>query len=621
MTTETYGPFTLESRPDGVVILWIDVPGERVNTLKAADIDAFDQVLDVLENAKDIKILVVASAKDDSYSAGANIDMLQGIATAAEGQRLSATAQRVYGRLAAVPAIKVAAIHGACVGGGAEMVLALDARVASDDPKTKIGLPEVQLGLLPGGGGTQRLPRLIGVQAALDLMLTGKQIDARRARRLNLVDEVVPRAILIDAAVALGRERLQQTQSPEPESLAGRLKHFFAGGELQELALAGNPVGRKVLFDQARKQTLARTRGNYPAPERILEVVRIGLEDGEAAGYRAEAEAFGELLTTPQSRQLIRLFFAANALKKDSGVDAEPRPVRKVGILGGGLMGAGIGYVTLHKAGVAVRLKDKDDAGVGHGLGYIHKRLDEQVQRRRLSRVQRDRALARLTATTDYRGFADADVVIEAVFEDLELKRRMIRDVEAAGREDVIFASNTSALPIAAIAEASAHPETVAGMHYFSPVEKMPLLEVVKAEKTAPWVVATCVALGRKQGKTVIVVNDGAGFYTSRILVPYLNEAAWLLAEGVAVEDIDSALKDFGFPVGPVALLDEVGIDVGAKVVETVHGAFGDRMAPPPVVDRLLADDRRGRKNRRGFYVYDGGKGSEKTVDAGVYQA
>lgn len=295
------------------------------------------------------------------------------------------------------------------------------------------------------------------------------------------------------------------------------------------------------------------------------------------------------------------------------------RPVNKVGVLGGGLMGAGISYVTALQAETPVRLKDKDDAGVGHGLAYVRKHLDERVQRRRMTPLERDHVLARVTGTIDYSGFAAVDVVIEAVFEDLELKQQMIRDIEAVGKHDVIFASNTSAIPISRLAAVSAHPETVIGMHYFSPVEKMPLLEVVVTEQTAPWVTATCVALGKRQGKTVIVVRDGAGFYTSRILGPYINEAAYLVSEGVPVEAIDGALKDFGFPVGPIKLLDEVGIDVADKVSHTLHEAFGERMCPPSGMERLIADQRLGRKNKRGFYLYEG-KQSGKRIDKSVYK-
>jgi 3-hydroxyacyl-CoA dehydrogenase/enoyl-CoA hydratase/3-hydroxybutyryl-CoA epimerase len=273
-------------------------------------------------------------------------------------------------------------------------------------------------------------------------------------------------------------------------------------------------------------------------------------------------------------------------------------------------------------SGIPVRLKDKDDAGLLRGFKQIAGLLDEGVKRRRLTRRERDEKLGLVTSATDYSGVKTADVVIEAVFEDLKLKQQTVRDVEAAGSAKTIFASNTSSIPIGKIAEAAARPENVVGMHFFSPVHKMPLLEVIRAPKTSPQAVATVVALGKKIGKTVIVVKDGVGFYTSRVLAPYMNEASFLITEGAAIEDLDRALVEFGFPVGPVTLLDEVGIDVGAKVGKIMHDAFGDRLSPPGAFDKILADGRMGRKNKKGFYLYSDDKGQKgpKQVDKSVYE-
>ncbi|HEY3664751.1 MAG TPA: 3-hydroxyacyl-CoA dehydrogenase NAD-binding domain-containing protein, partial [Polyangiaceae bacterium] len=359
-----------------------------------------------------------------------------------------------------------------------------------------------------------------------------------------------------------------------------------------------------------------------PAPERILEVVKLGLAQGLERGLEAEAQAFGELVVSPEARALMHVFFASTELKKDRGHDAAnapAQPVTRVGVLGAGLMGAGIAYVTAAQAKLDVRLKDRDEASLGKGLKHVREILDERVKTRRSSVTERDLTMARVTATTDYGGFDGADVVIEAVFEDLALKRAVLADVERNAGKRAIFASNTSSLPITKIAEGARRAEQVIGMHYFSPVNKMPLLEVVVSEATAPWVTATCVELGKRQGKTVIVVHDGAGFYTSRILGPYLSEASFLISEGVAIESIDHALVAWGFPVGPVTLLDEVGIDVAAKVGHILHEAFGERMAQPPGVDRLLKDHRLGKKNQRGFYLYADQKKADKTVDPSVY--
>jgi 3-hydroxyacyl-CoA dehydrogenase/enoyl-CoA hydratase/3-hydroxybutyryl-CoA epimerase len=608
-------PLSVEKRPDGVFVVRMDIPGEPVNTLKASFAEDFRNVFESIEKDPSCRAVVFTSGKKSGFIAGADITMLQGVKSEREAAELARTGQKAMDRIESFRVPVVAAIHGAALGGGLEVALACHARVASDDKKTKLGLPEVMLGLLPGAGGTQRLPRLVPIASALDMLLTGKQLDAKRAKKIGLVDEVVPEAILIDVAV---KTALALAEKPRHEVT----KKLDAGAAIQEAALTKTPLGRKVVFDQAKKQLLAKSRGNYPSPERILDVVKKGLADGFAAGLEAEAVSFGELVVSPQAAQLMNIFFAQNALKKDNGTSdpsVKPRPVTKVAMLGAGLMGGGIAFITATGAGIPVRLKDKDTAGVARGLGHVKSLVDARVKRKRVTPREGAEELATVTGTTDYSGLRGAEVIIEAVFEDLALKHRVLKDTEAAVAKDAIFASNTSSIPITKIAEASAHPETVIGMHYFSPVEKMPLLEIIVTKQTADWVTATCVELGKKQGKTVIVVNDGVGFYTSRILGPMMNEAAFILSEGVKVEDIDSALVDWGFPVGPITLLDEVGIDVAAKVGPIMLAEFGDRLTAPAGFDKLIADGRMGRKNGKGFYRYDGKKGEKKLVDETVY--
>jgi 3-hydroxyacyl-CoA dehydrogenase/enoyl-CoA hydratase/3-hydroxybutyryl-CoA epimerase len=630
--------FGIERRDDGVFVLWMDVPGEPVNTLKATFAEDFARIFDEVDRDASCKAVVIASRKKSGFIAGADISMLQSIASEREAIELSRAGQRALDRIAMFRAPVVAAIHGAALGGGLEVALACHARVVSDDRKTKLGLPEVQLGLLPGAGGTQRLPRVVAIRTALDMLLTGKQLDGRRAKKIGLVDEVVPEAILIEVAV----KRALALAAAHPSGSVGkgapssgeprRAKVLEGVAAIEEAALTKTPIGRKVLFDRARDALMKKTRGNYPAPERILEVVRRGLERGWEAGLEAEARAFGELVVSPQAASLTSIFFATTALKKDNGTSdpaVVPRTVSRVGMVGAGLMGSGITYVTAALAGIPVRLADRDAEGVARGLSHVRALIDGRVRRKRITAREAHEQLAIVTATTSVAGMRGVDVVIEAVFEDLALKHRVLRDVEAACGQGTIFASNTSSIPIAKIAEASARPENVIGMHYFSPVEKMPLLEVIVTPRTASWVTATCVELGKKQGKTVIVVHDGVGFYTSRILGPLMNEAAFLLGEGVAIEEIDAALVDFGFPVGPITLLDEVGIDVAEKVGHIVHEHFGDRMRPPPGFEKLLAEGRLGRKNGRGFYLYggEGGDGAKKSkkkgskkVDEAIYE-
>ncbi len=617
MTTELHlKVFQLARRDEGVAVITIDLPGESQNTLKAEFVGEAHALLDHLERDADLQGIVFISGKSGSFIAGADIHMLQACRSAAEATELSKAGQRFFDRLEHCKVPIVAAIDGACLGGGLELALACHGRVCTDQPKTALGLPEVMLGVLPGGGGTQRLPRLIGIPAALGLMLTGKHLNAQKARRMGLVDEVAPTPILLQTAVALALQLRQQRR-------AGRkISGLFSLKGLTRLALEDNPLGRRLLFQKAREQTLSKTKGHYPAPLRIIDCVEIGASQGFKKGLEAEAQGFGKLAVTPQARQLMNLYFASTALKKESGVaDAhvQPRPVRKIGVLGAGLMGAGISYVTTDKAQTPVRLKDKEPAGLNRGLAHIDRLIHKRLQRRSLTPFAAGQARRRITPTLDFSGFQNVDLVIEAVFEDLNLKQQMVADVEAHCPPTAIFATNTSSIPVAKIAEAAQRPENVVGMHYFSPVEKMPLLEVIAAPQTAPEVVATAVEFGRRQGKTVIVVQDGAGFYVNRILAPYMNEAGYLLNEGVAIDVIDQALTQFGFPIGPFALLDEVGIDVGSKIGPILHAAFGERMKPAGSAEKLLADGRYGRKNKKGFYLYEGVKKGEKPVDKSVY--
>ncbi len=615
----------------GVAVITFDMEGEPVNTIAPQVSQEFEGLMTRAASDSSAKAIVIISGKKDTFIAGAKIDFLQTIKTAGDASALSRQGQAGFDRLDAFEKPVVAAIHGACLGGGLEWALACDYRIATDSPRTSLALPEVQLGLIPGAGGTQRLPALIGAQAALDLILTGKTLKAKKALKLGVVDEVVPAPILrqialsragelADGTLKIERQRGLAPSIAKSKSFPEILKGLTNREAWAEFALEDNPLGRKVLFDQAKKQLLKKTRGKYPAPEKALEVVRIGLEKGMKAGLEAEAAAFGELVMNDISKRLVEIFFATTALKKDNGVadpKVKPREVKKLGMLGGGLMGGGIAYVSAALSGVPVRIKDKDEAGAGRAMAHVRSLFDERVKKRSLTWREAEKAMALVSATTDYSGFKRVDLVIEAVFEDLKLKHQMVKDIESVCGPETIFASNTSSIPITEIAKASKHPETVVGMHYFSPVNKMPLLEVITHKGTADWVTATCVEVGKKQGKTVIVVNDGVGFYTSRILAPYMNEAAFLLSEGADIAELDRALVDFGFPVGPITLLDEVGIDVAAKVAKIMHAAFGDRMLAPDTTDALVKDGRLGRKAQKGFYLYEHGKKGE--VDTSIY--
>jgi len=593
--------FHLQMRLDHVGIITIDVPGEKMNTLKAEFAAQIAAIIGEARRNKQLAGLVLISGKSDNFIAGADISMIDRCQTAQEAEALARQGQEVMASIAALPFPVVAAIHGACLGGGLELALACDARICSLDDKTRLGLPEVQLGLLPGSGGTQRLPRLIGVQQALPLMLTGKTLRAKQARKLGVVDDVVPQAILLETAIA----RVKQ----------GKSNHRIL--PMRDRLLQG-PLARQALFALAKRQTESKTHGNYPAAKRIIDVVRIGLEQGSRAGHDAEAQAFGELAMSPQSAALRSLFFASTALKKERGGEAEARVIQRVGVLGGGLMGGGIASVSAINAGLPVRIKDINLAGVNHALQTSWELLSNKVKRRHLSTAQRDQQMARITCGTDYQGFSQRDLVIEAVFEDLALKQQMVSEVEEHCLPHTIFASNTSSLPIAHIAANAQRPENVIGLHYFSPVEKMPLVEVIPHAATSEHTLSSTVALARKQGKTAIVVADKPGFYVNRILAPYINEAMRCLLKGEPIDHIDRALVKFGFPVGPIQLLDEVGIDVGSKIIPILQQAYGERFAAPDAFDVVLKEGRKGRKNGKGFYLY-GTDRRQKKPDTSIY--
>ncbi|MET2900562.1 fatty acid oxidation complex subunit alpha FadJ [Vibrio rotiferianus] len=594
--------FSLKIDEQNIAWLAIDVPNEKMNTLQAAFADEMKEIFAQLKDTSGMKGMIIHSLKPDNFVAGADVRMLEACTTASEAEALAKQGQELFQQLSDLPYPVVAAIHGPCLGGGLELALACDYRVCTDSDKTRLGLPEVQLGLLPGSGGTQRLPRLIGLLPSLDLILTGKQLRAKKAKKLGVVDACVPHTILLDVAKQLiekGKSKGKKKQSTK------------------EKLMSGSGLGRKFVFEQAAKKTNEKTRGNYPATVAILEVIQHGLEKGFAQGQELEAKRFGELVMSSESKALRSIFFATTEMKKENGAEAEPAAVNRVGVLGGGLMGAGISHVSVAKAKVPVRIKDVSNDGVLNALNYNYKLFEKQRKRRIISKAGLQSKMLQLSGGIDFTSFNHIDVVIEAVFEDLDLKQTMVADIEANAKPETIFATNTSSLPIHKIAERAERPENIVGLHYFSPVEKMPLVEVIPHETTSEETISTVVALAKKQGKTPIVVKDKAGFYVNRILAPYMNEAAHILLANEPIEQLDGALLDFGFPVGPITLLDEVGVDIGAKIMPILVNELGERFKGPDVFDTLLNDGRKGRKSGKGFYTY---KGKKKEVDKSVYK-
>jgi 3-hydroxyacyl-CoA dehydrogenase/enoyl-CoA hydratase/3-hydroxybutyryl-CoA epimerase len=595
---------------DGIAIVTFDSPGEPVNIISREVKNEFIALFQQLESDPAIRAAVLVSGKPDSFIAGAHIEEFLEWKTEAQAESASREGHALLERLENLRTPVVAAIHGACLGGGLEAALACAWRIATDHQKTVLGLPEVQIGLVPGAGGTQRLPRTVGLQAALDMILTGKNVRAKKALKTGLVHELVHPSILLDVARQRAGELAEKKRRRNARNRPGGIRNAL---------LDDNPIGRSVVFRRAREQVLERTKGNYPAPLAALEAVAASYH-GREAGFREEARRFGQMAMTPECRELIFLFFATTSLKKDPGVEGtppEPLKVERLGILGAGFMGAGIASVAVQQ-GTIVRLKDADLARVGKGIGAVRDVLMERLKRRQLTRQEFDDAMLLVGGTINYTGFDGVDLVIEAVFEDLAVKHEVLREVESVVPEYAILASNTSTIPIASIAEASRRPERVVGMHFFSPVHRMPLLEVIVTPETRPEVTTTAVAYGRTLGKTVIVVNDAPGFYVNRILAPYINEAGALLDAGASIDAIDEAMVRFGFPVGPITLLDEVGLDIAAKSGAIFHEAFGERMAPSQAMRAVVSSGRTGRKGRKGFYVYDE-DGEKGGVDTAVY--
>lgn len=593
------------TKKENVAIITLDQPGEKVNTLNEEMMNEFSDFLNELNSDSSLKGAVLISGKENNFIAGADIEMFKARDTAEEIEQLSLDGHEILNQVESSSKPIVVAIHGSCMGGGLELSLACQYRIASNHSKTVMALPEVKLGILPGTGGTQRLPRLIGIQKSLNYMLTGKNIFARQACKMGLVDELVHKDALEEAAIKAVHKVSE-----------GKFDRQDKRSSMEKM-IEGNALGKSIIFSQALKQTLGQTKGNYPAPEKIIESVKYGLKHGLEKGLQNEAKLFGELGATKESRALVNLFFGMTNAKKNPYSDLV-KPVHKIGVLGAGLMGSGIADVSVNKGKYSVLLKDWDVESAAKGEKIIWDDLNKKSQKRIITTFERDEIASRVTGVASYDGFEGIDMIIEAVFEDLDLKHKILKEVENFTSKDTIFASNTSSLPIYDIAKASSRPENVIGMHYFSPVQKMPLLEIITTKETADWVTATAYEVGVKQGKTVIVVNDGPGFYTTRILAPFMNEALLLLEEGASIEFLDKIMKQFGYPVGPMALLDEVGFDVGAHVGETMKPLFDKRGAKASTKAQELVDAGfLGRKNKTGMYSYASKK---KEVNLDIYK-
>lgn len=587
---------------EGVAEIFLDSPGEKVNVINPSVLTAVAEALAYFMRRGDVLGLVVASAKPGAFIAGADVRLIAEVRTIEEGRGKSLNGQVVFQALAAAPFPSVAAISGACLGGGLELALACTARVAADAEEVQIGLPEVRLGIIPGWGGTQRLPRLIGLPAALKLILTGRTLSAREALKLGVVDGIAaPERLRSEAGLLVSRIR---AASPAGPPAGWRLPSRRPLRGAQRLLLRA-PL-RNLILSRAAASARKSTGGRYPAPLAAVDAVGWGLARGIEEGMSREADLVGGLVTGEVSRNLVRIFLASRGAESDP-ISPIPRPeIRSIGVLGAGVMGGAIAAVAAGK-GIPVRLRDVASAPLARGLSEAHAILAGRGARRRPEAWTLSRFL-KIAPTTGLEGFSGADLVLEAVVEDLEVKRNVLSEIEKRVRDDCVLATNTSSLSVAAIASGLRLPSRFVGLHFFNPADRMPLVEIVKGPMSGPASVAAARDLAKRMGKTPIVVADAPGFVVNRLLMPYLAEALRRVAGGHDVEEIDRALVRFGMPMGPLALLDQIGLDVAAKVSKVLSTHFGDHLPGDGSLEALAQAGWLGAKGGVGFYLYSGGK-------------
>ncbi|MGK5086451.1 3-hydroxyacyl-CoA dehydrogenase NAD-binding domain-containing protein [Bdellovibrionota bacterium FG-2] len=613
--------------------LWklvIDLPGEKVNKLGRKALEQFQALLphlEALHKEGKIDALVMLSGKPTGFIAGADISMVQNVKDAAEAEALSRAGQALLNRWEDLPFPTVMGVHGAALGGGLEFCLASTAIVASNDSSTKLGMPEVMLGFIPGTGGCLRMPRKVGLATALDMILTGKSLSGERAFRGGLVEACFPKENFEEAVLHWTKSNLAALRSGK--RLAKEPKLGGMGGAIGSI-MEKTPLGRKVIFRKARQGVLAKTRGKYPAPLEALDVIEAA-DAGYERFFRGaardqvmarEAKGFGRVVATDVSKNLVRLFFMMEDTKKATGlaagVKAQALEIKSAAVLGAGVMGGGIAQLFADK-GVVTRLKDLNNKALALGVQAASKLFAKAMHRKRITKRQYQQKLNLIAPVLDYSGFRSTELVVEAIVENMDIKQSVLKDLESHVSETCVIATNTSSLSVTKMAAPLAHPERFVGMHFFNPVSRMPLIEVIRGEKTSDEAVTTTFQFCKKIGKTPIVVKDAPGFLVNRLLMPYLNEATYLVMEGVPIPELDEVMLDFGMPMGPMELIDEVGVDVGEKVAHILFEGFGSRMEPAPNNGKIVAAGRLGKKNGKGLYQYDK-SGRNKELDPKIYE-
>lgn len=577
------------------------IPTDRsVNILARAVLEEIEAHLIALAERTDVVGLVVTSGKPGSFIAGA--DLTEFAASLDEPpeviQEVSQRGQELFARLSNCSFVTVAAIDGICVGGGAELAVWCDRRIVTDNPKTQIGFPEVKLGLFPGWGGTARTPRIVGLANAVELITSGNSISGIEAYKMGLADDIVP-----------GSENLPEGAAAADQLLeaAARMIHAerASGDYLADRRRWSDPISMtdtELAFLGATAVAVIQqeTKGHYPAPVAALELLLEASQQDIEGACKMEAEAFVPLFGSPINRSLLNVFFLQDRNKKGAGADSKAKTER-VGVIGAGTMGQGIAAVSLRR-GADVSLADNRDTALVAGEQAVLKQaaFDRELKGPNLDKVLE--LTPKLETTLDAADLASCDLVVEAIIENPDIKQKLFKAIEPAAKDHTILCSNTSTIPITRLADGLAHPERFCGLHFFNPVRKMPLVEVIRGEKTSEETIDRAAAFARQLGKSPVVVNDGPGFLVNRLLLPYMNEAAVLLGEGVPIKAIDKKAKDFGMPMGPIELHDVVGLDVCLHAGKVMQEAFAARVVPTPIVDRLVDADRLGQKNGRGFF-------------------
>ena len=614
-----YKTLSFDVDADGIALITIDLPDQSMNVWNRELIAEFDKAVDEVLSNEEIKGAVVTSGKESGFMAGADLRMLGDATADATTQEVlenASTLGRLFRKMetGGKPAKELskgaytkpfaAAINGLALGGGLETALACHYRVAADTEKTQVGLPEVLVGLLPGAGGTQRVPRLAGIQGALQFCTAGKNLKAAEAKAQNLIHEIAPAGEI----VAKAKEWVKA--NPKARQPWDEAKFKFPGGQ-------GAMDPRVVpIFAGAAAMSQKQTFHNMPQVDKILSCIYEGSIVPMDVALRLEAKYFTSLLMSAQTQNMIRTLFvnkqaAEKGMARPKGVD--PVTLKKIGVLGAGMMGAGIAYVSA-KAGLEVVLLDRDVDAAEKGKDYTRKLNDKGVSRGKVTKEKADALLERITATADYADLKDVDMVIEAVFEDTKVKAAVYEQVEAVIGEDVVLASNTSTIPITSLAKHTKRPEKFIGVHFFSPVDKMPLVEIIPGEGSGDLPLAAALDYVKAIKKTPIVVSDTRGFYCNSVVVPYLNEAARMVKEGINPALIDNCARNLGMPVGPLALMDETSQELGYKIMMAAREEMGDAYEPTGVDDLLekfvVELGRKGRKSGGGFYEYpqDGSK-------------